>query len=106
MPRPPERQETLPDGLFVDPFGGQAYLGIVPFFMENIRPLFLPAVPGAAHGVRRHSIPVHARRVRRTAEAVYSSTPQARSGRFKAPPALAGSEYHSRPSGREGPSLE
>ena len=39
-------QETLPDGLFVDTFGGKAYLGIVPFFMENIRPRFLPAVPG------------------------------------------------------------
>ena len=39
-------QETLPDGLFVDTFGGKAYLGIVPFFMENVRPRFLPAVPG------------------------------------------------------------
>lgn len=39
-------QETLPDGLFVDTCGGKAYLGIVPFFMENIRPRFLPAVPG------------------------------------------------------------
>jgi uncharacterized protein len=39
-------QATLPDGLFVDTFGGQAYLGIVPFFMCNIRPRFLPAVPG------------------------------------------------------------
>ena len=39
-------QETLPGGLFVDTFGGKAYLGIVPFFMENIRPRFLPAVPG------------------------------------------------------------
>ncbi len=26
-------QETLPDGLLVDTFGGKAYLGIVPFFM-------------------------------------------------------------------------
>jgi len=39
-------QETLPAGLFVDTFGGKAYLGIVRFFMENIRPRFLPAVPG------------------------------------------------------------
>ena len=38
-------QETLPDGLFVDTFGGKAYLGIVPFFMENIRPRRSPAVP-------------------------------------------------------------
>ncbi len=37
-------QATLPDGLFVDTFAGKAYLGIVPFFMRNIRPRFLPAV--------------------------------------------------------------
>ena len=42
-------QETLPDGLFVDTFGGKAYLGIVPFFMKNIRPVFLPAVPGLSN---------------------------------------------------------
>ena len=39
-------QATLPEGLFVDTFGGRAYLGVVPFFMRNIRPRFLPAVPG------------------------------------------------------------
>lgn len=38
-------QETLPDGLYVDTFEGKAYLGIVPFFMEKIRPVFLPPVP-------------------------------------------------------------
>ena len=38
-------QATLPDGLFVDTFGGKAYLGLVPFFMRNIRPRFLPALP-------------------------------------------------------------
>lgn len=38
-------QATLPDGLFVDTFDGNAFLGIVPFFMRNIRPRFLPAVP-------------------------------------------------------------
>jgi len=42
-------QETLPDGLFVDTFGGKAYLGVVPFFMRNIRPRFLPAVPGLSN---------------------------------------------------------
>lgn len=41
-----EIQATLPEGLFVDTFGGKAYLGVVPFFMQNIRPRFLPAVPG------------------------------------------------------------
>lgn len=39
-------QATLPPGLTVDTFGGNAYLGIVPFYMCNIRPRFLPAVPG------------------------------------------------------------
>jgi len=42
-------QATLPDGLFVDTFGGKAYLGVVPFFMRNIRPRFLPAVPGISN---------------------------------------------------------
>jgi hypothetical protein len=39
-------QATLPEGLFVDTHDGKAYLGVVPFFMRNIRPRFLPAVPG------------------------------------------------------------
>lgn len=42
-------QATLPEGLFVDTFDGKAYLGIVPFFMRNIRPRFLPAVPGISN---------------------------------------------------------
>ncbi len=42
-------QARLPEGLFVDTFGGKAYLGIVPFFMRNIRPRFLPAVPGISN---------------------------------------------------------
>ena len=42
-------QATLPEGLYVDTFGGKAYLGIVPFFMRNVRPRILPAVPGLSH---------------------------------------------------------
>ena len=38
-------QATLPEGLHVDTFAGKAYLGIVPFFMCNVRPRFLPSVP-------------------------------------------------------------
>ena len=38
-------QATLPEGLFVDTFAGAAYLGIVPFFMERIRPAWLPPLP-------------------------------------------------------------
>lgn len=33
----------------MDTYGGKAYLGIVPFFMKNIRPRFLPAVPGISN---------------------------------------------------------
>lgn len=39
-------QATLPPGLFVDTFEGSAYLGIVPFFMERVRPAWLPPLPG------------------------------------------------------------
>lgn len=42
-------QATLPEGLFVDTHGGKAYLGVVPFFMQNIRPRFLPAVRGISN---------------------------------------------------------
>lgn len=42
-------QATLPDGLQVDTFGGKAYLGIVPFFMCNVRPRFFPSVPGISN---------------------------------------------------------
>ncbi|MEY4688960.1 MAG: hypothetical protein RIR76_2983 [Verrucomicrobiota bacterium] len=37
---------TLPYGLEPDTYGGRAFLGIVPFRMEGVRPAFLPAVPG------------------------------------------------------------
>ena len=38
-------QATLPAGLFVDTFAGDAYLGLVPFFMQRIRPAWLPPLP-------------------------------------------------------------
>ncbi len=37
--------ERLPPGLHVDTFDGQAWLGVVPFFMERVRPVGLPPVP-------------------------------------------------------------
>lgn len=43
---PAEVAATLPPGLHVDTFGGKAYLGLVPFFMQGIRPRGLPPVPG------------------------------------------------------------
>ena len=38
-------QATLPAGITVDTFNGDAYLAIVPFFMRNVRPVRMPAVP-------------------------------------------------------------
>jgi uncharacterized protein len=38
-------QRMLPPGLTVDTFQGAAWLGIVPLFMRNVRPRFVPAVP-------------------------------------------------------------
>jgi hypothetical protein len=42
-------QRTLPPGLHVDTFDGCAYLGVVPFFMDNIRPRFCPPVPAISN---------------------------------------------------------
>jgi uncharacterized protein YqjF (DUF2071 family) len=40
-----ELQAHLPPGLTIDTFEGEAYLGVVPFFMRGIRPRFCPAMP-------------------------------------------------------------
>ncbi len=39
-------QQHLPDPLVADTFNGTAWLGLVPFVMQNVRPAYLPAVPG------------------------------------------------------------
>lgn len=44
-----EIQKNLPDGLTVDLHEGKAYLGLVPFYMCDIRPRFLPTVPGISN---------------------------------------------------------
>jgi uncharacterized protein YqjF (DUF2071 family) len=36
----------IPDGLRVDTFEGRAYVGLVPFGMSGVRPVFLPPIPG------------------------------------------------------------
>ncbi|MFD0894896.1 DUF2071 domain-containing protein [Luteolibacter ambystomatis] len=41
-------QSKLPPGLHVDTHDGVAWLGIVPFYMERIRPVALPPVPGVS----------------------------------------------------------
>ena len=38
-------QKRLPAGLTVDTFAGKAYLGVVGFRMNSVRPAFLPALP-------------------------------------------------------------
>lgn len=41
-------QRRLPEGLHVDRHEGEAWLGVVPFFMDRIRPRLLPIVPGVS----------------------------------------------------------
>lgn len=38
-------QPRLPDGLYVDTYQGQAYMGVVPFYMQGLRPIYCPSVP-------------------------------------------------------------
>ncbi len=40
-----EIQKTLPEGLYADTFEGKAYVGIVPFYLYDVRPIFFPSVP-------------------------------------------------------------
>lgn len=40
---------TLPPGLFLDTYEGKAYLGLVPFYMEGVRPRFCPPVKGLSN---------------------------------------------------------
>lgn len=42
-------QQSLPPGLTVDTYNGQAYLGIIPFFMRNVRPVGVPSIPRLSH---------------------------------------------------------
>jgi len=43
---PADVQATLPSGLQVDTFDGEAWLGVVPFWMQAVRPRGLPPLPG------------------------------------------------------------
>ena len=56
-------QSTLPPGLTVDTFEGSAYIGIVPFFMRDVRPSFFPRLPGISDflelNVRTHVYDEH-----------------------------------------------
>ena len=47
---PPELiAPLLPPGLSLDTFDGDAWVGLVPFFMANVRPRWFCAVPGLSH---------------------------------------------------------
>ncbi|HBH54846.1 MAG TPA: hypothetical protein DDY91_23435 [Planctomycetaceae bacterium] len=47
---PPELIAPLiPAGLTLDTFEGEAWVGLVPFFMANVRPSWFWAVPGLSH---------------------------------------------------------
>ncbi len=46
---PEQVQAHLPNGLTVDTFEGKTYLGLVPFTMRNVRPVWSPAVPWLSH---------------------------------------------------------
>ena len=41
--------KVLPPSLRVDTFDDKAWLGVVPFSMRNVRPRFLPSVPGISN---------------------------------------------------------
>lgn len=41
-----ELAATLPPGLHLDTFDGSGWLGVVPFWMDRVRPRFCPPVPG------------------------------------------------------------
>lgn len=41
-------RKHIPDGLELDVYDGSAWLGITPFTMRNVRPVFIPAIPGTS----------------------------------------------------------
>lgn len=45
---PGEIQRTLPAGLRVDTYRGDAWVGLVPFYMARVRPWWSPPVPGVS----------------------------------------------------------
>lgn len=42
-------QPLLPGGLTIDTYDGNAYLGLVPFLMQGVRPVWAPTVPWLSH---------------------------------------------------------
>jgi uncharacterized protein YqjF (DUF2071 family) len=42
-------RQHLPPGLILDTFDGRAYVGLVPFTMRNVRPVWSPPLPWLSH---------------------------------------------------------
>lgn len=42
-------QKSLPPGLFVDTFEGDAWMGVIPFEMHKVRPVCAPSIPWLSH---------------------------------------------------------
>ena len=43
---PNKLKQYIPEGIEIDFFEGKSFVGVIPFLMKNVRPRFLPAVPG------------------------------------------------------------
>ena len=43
---PDKLKQFIPEGVEIDFFEGKSFVGVIPFLMKNVRPRFLPAVPG------------------------------------------------------------
>jgi uncharacterized protein len=41
---PIKLQKTLPEGLYVDTYQNQGFIGVTPFFMFDVKPKFLPSI--------------------------------------------------------------
>lgn len=58
-------QATLPEGLKVDTFHGRAWVGVIPFFMKEVHPRFVPAMPMVSDflelNVRTYVLDAHGR---------------------------------------------
>jgi len=44
--KPEKLKPYIPEGVEIDFFEGKSYVGLIPFQMKNVRPRYLPAVPG------------------------------------------------------------
>ncbi len=43
---PEKLKQYIPEDVEIDYFNGKSYVGVIPFLMKNVRPRYLPSVPG------------------------------------------------------------